>query len=286
MYSIGKFSQVGAVPTSTLRFYDEINLLKPAYVDQVNGYRYYSDTQIADIHFINDMREFGFSLEEIKFYLNSDDINLLVKAHKKRLDELLREEQRIASIRHKLMTTIENMNGNDGTGNHNYSETMGVKVVILEECIQTAGLAFDVPQWPPEDTGGFEENWIAYWGEDIVNKIPNKKYPAARYGILHYSNGSIQYLITDEVVTYDDMPEEIIKYDIPKGTYAVCTFNAETFEQLVNVTIHKSVEYMCNVWLPGSGYKHAGALQFEVYDERSRRKDYPEMDLYMPIEKE
>jgi DNA-binding transcriptional MerR regulator len=246
MYTIGKFSQIGAISTSTLRFYDEINLLKPAYVDQVNGYRYYSEARIADIHFISDMREFGFSLEEIKFFLNCNDKNLLVKAQKKRLEELLREEKRIANVRHKLMTTIENMNENEGSnGNYSYSETMEVRVVTLEECIQTAGITFDIPKWPPENPDVFEENWITYWGEDITNKIPNKKFPAVRYGILHYLNGSIKYFITDEVVTYDDIPDGIIKYDIPKGTYAVCTFNAKTFEQLVNTAIYKSVEYMC-----------------------------------------
>ncbi|MBC8059209.1 MAG: MerR family DNA-binding transcriptional regulator, partial [Clostridiaceae bacterium] len=40
MYSIGVFSQINKVTTKTLRHYDEINLLKPEYVDKFTGYRY------------------------------------------------------------------------------------------------------------------------------------------------------------------------------------------------------------------------------------------------------
>ena len=41
MYSIGEFSKIGSVSTKTLRYYDEIGLLRPAYVDEENRYRYY-----------------------------------------------------------------------------------------------------------------------------------------------------------------------------------------------------------------------------------------------------
>ena len=38
---IGEFSKLSGVPIRTLRYYDEIDLFKPIYVNE-KGYRYYS----------------------------------------------------------------------------------------------------------------------------------------------------------------------------------------------------------------------------------------------------
>ena len=46
MYKIGDFSKKTNVPIKTLRYYDEINLFKPAYQDYFTGYRYYENNQI------------------------------------------------------------------------------------------------------------------------------------------------------------------------------------------------------------------------------------------------
>jgi DNA-binding transcriptional MerR regulator len=42
MFRIGDFSKQSQVSVKALRFYDEVGLLKPTYVDRVTGYRYYS----------------------------------------------------------------------------------------------------------------------------------------------------------------------------------------------------------------------------------------------------
>jgi predicted transcriptional regulator YdeE len=42
--------------------------------------------------------------------------------------------------------------------------------------------------------------------------------------------------------------------------------------------------YAYTVWLPNSGYELAGAIDdFEYHDERSTRKNDPEIDLYVAI---
>jgi len=45
MFKIGDFSRISQVSVKTLRYYDEIGLLKPAHVDRFTGYRYYSVDQ-------------------------------------------------------------------------------------------------------------------------------------------------------------------------------------------------------------------------------------------------
>ena len=41
MIRIGDFSKLSRVSVKTLRFYDEMSLLKPVSVDRFPGYRYY-----------------------------------------------------------------------------------------------------------------------------------------------------------------------------------------------------------------------------------------------------
>ncbi len=46
MYSIGKFSEICNIPVKTLRYYSDIGLLKPSYIDPVTNYRYYDYDKI------------------------------------------------------------------------------------------------------------------------------------------------------------------------------------------------------------------------------------------------
>lgn len=65
MLPIGEFSKICSVTTKTLRYYDEIGLLKPSIVNEHNGYRFYHVKQLKTILFINKLKKYRFSLEEI-----------------------------------------------------------------------------------------------------------------------------------------------------------------------------------------------------------------------------
>lgn len=65
MLSIGAFSKISNVATKTLRYYDEIDLLKPAHVDGDSGYRYYDVSQLKTILLIDKLKSYQFTLEEI-----------------------------------------------------------------------------------------------------------------------------------------------------------------------------------------------------------------------------
>lgn len=91
LYKIGEFAKLTNIPVKTLRYYDEINLLKPEEIDLFSGYRYYGDKQKEDLEIILALKEAGFSLEEIKKNKDnySDEIMLLKK------ETLLREQERL-----------------------------------------------------------------------------------------------------------------------------------------------------------------------------------------------
>ena len=48
MYKIGEYSKITDLAVRTLRYYDEIGVLKPEYIDDFSGYRYYTDRNITE----------------------------------------------------------------------------------------------------------------------------------------------------------------------------------------------------------------------------------------------
>lgn len=72
MFKIGEFSKLVQVPVPTLRYYDQLGLLKPVEVDKFTGYRYYSASQLPRLNRILALRGLGFSLEQISSMLDED----------------------------------------------------------------------------------------------------------------------------------------------------------------------------------------------------------------------
>lgn len=72
MIRIGDFSKLSCVTVKTLRFYDEMGLLKPVRVDPSTGYRYYEFAQLPRLHRILALRDLGFSIESIRPLLEQD----------------------------------------------------------------------------------------------------------------------------------------------------------------------------------------------------------------------
>jgi effector-binding domain-containing protein len=60
------------VPIKTLRYYDQIGLLKPSEVDRFTSYRYYTLDQIPRLNRILAFKDLGFSLEQIAELLDED----------------------------------------------------------------------------------------------------------------------------------------------------------------------------------------------------------------------
>jgi hypothetical protein len=50
MVRIGVFARLAEVSIKTLRYYDEVSLLKPSYIDDWSGYRYYTLDQLPRLY--------------------------------------------------------------------------------------------------------------------------------------------------------------------------------------------------------------------------------------------
>ena len=81
-YTIGEAAKKLQVSTRTLRFYEEKDLVRPAYTEE-NGYRFYEKDQIRQLELILFLKELGFSLKQIKMLIQdehgSQSLELLLK---------------------------------------------------------------------------------------------------------------------------------------------------------------------------------------------------------------
>ncbi|MFD2115202.1 MerR family transcriptional regulator [Paenibacillus yanchengensis] len=97
MFKIGDFSMLSKVPVKTLRYYDQIELLKPQKTDRDTGYRYYSAEQLLEVNRIFLYKELGFTLKQIAQLLHEkisvEQIQGMFKLKESEIQQLLEKEQ-------------------------------------------------------------------------------------------------------------------------------------------------------------------------------------------------
>ena len=99
LYRIGEFSKLSKTTIKTLRYYDEIDLLKPGTIDKFTGYRFYGTDQLVKLHHIKSLRQIGLSIEEIKLILSGHSTkNILEKRRAELLDEIQNAEDQLSRI--------------------------------------------------------------------------------------------------------------------------------------------------------------------------------------------
>jgi DNA-binding transcriptional MerR regulator len=101
--TIGDFSRASHLSVKTLRHYHEVGLLEPSEVDPGNGYRYYSEDQIAAALVIRRLRGLQMPVPDVKSVLaatDSGERNRLITQHLDRLEaELASTTEAVAELR-------------------------------------------------------------------------------------------------------------------------------------------------------------------------------------------
>jgi len=148
-YTVNKLATLSGVSIRTLRFYDEIDLLKPAFIGD-NGYRYYQEQQLLLLQQILFFRELGFELKQIQRILGQSDFDKIeaLRSHKKVL------RKRIGRME-TLMTTI------DKTINHLQGQPMKDKEMYR---------GFD-----PEKQKEYEKYLLDHYGEAARKGLAESK---------------------------------------------------------------------------------------------------------------
>jgi DNA-binding transcriptional MerR regulator len=99
LLSIGELSERTGVPASTLRYYDELGLMRPA--ARIAGRRRYAASAVRDIGLIVAFREIGFKLADIKRFVHGERQSRRELIDRK-VTELAEQQHRIQVARYAL----------------------------------------------------------------------------------------------------------------------------------------------------------------------------------------
>ncbi len=108
-YSGNKLTKMSGVSARTLRYYDEIGLLKPKRVAE-SGYRIYGQEEVDALQHILFYRELGFALDDIKKLTQAPDFNREA-AFLRHLAELHKQRERLDALISNVAKSIAAMKG-------------------------------------------------------------------------------------------------------------------------------------------------------------------------------
>lgn len=112
-YSIRELSQLSGVTTRTLRWYDEIGLLKPAYVAE-SGYRYYREAEVDRLQDILYYRE----LECRKLRLDQLIQSVKDTIYAEEKQEMMNDEQKFEAFKKRAVEKHEECYGQEARGKY------------------------------------------------------------------------------------------------------------------------------------------------------------------------
>jgi MerR family copper efflux transcriptional regulator len=112
---IQEASRRSGMPPKTIRFYEEIGLVRPA-ARSANGYREFSDTDVRMLKFIARARKLGFSVEDIQKLLSlwqdkkraSADVKKLALGHVSEIEARIRE---LESVKRAILDLADRCHG-------------------------------------------------------------------------------------------------------------------------------------------------------------------------------
>ncbi len=188
-YTVKKLAQLSGVSARTLRFYDEIGLLKPAFYGD-NQYRYYEEEQLLMLQQILFFRELGFPLSDIQRILGSNDFDKIeaLQSHKSMLKAgLLRTEGLIKTIDKTILHIkgvvtmhveefFDPIKLRDSKIQKDYEKYLVEKGIISQEEMDQS---WDkIEQWDATDWESFKTEGNAFY-KNMVEVMLNELSPAS-----------------------------------------------------------------------------------------------------------
>lgn len=114
--NIGQASDTTGLPVKTIRYYEDIELVRPARAP--NGYRDFSNEDIHRLAFVQRSRSLGFTIEECRLLLSLYDDKERASADVKamaleKITKIDRKLEELKSLKATLKLLAENCHGDD-----------------------------------------------------------------------------------------------------------------------------------------------------------------------------
>ena len=108
-YTIKKLAEMAGISRRTLRYYDEINLLKPKRINSA-GYRIYGENEVNLLQEIMIYKSMDISLSDIEILIKNKDYNN-AEVLKNHLEKLILKRNELEGIIKTVENTIKNRKG-------------------------------------------------------------------------------------------------------------------------------------------------------------------------------
>lgn len=231
-FTIGEVSKSTSIPISTLRYYDKVGLLSPAFKNDDTNYRYYTPMQIITLKIIGHMRHLGFSIEYIKSHFDNMDYEHTLELFEKVLLETKLEIEKLKNTEKELIESFDKFK-------ENFELEKKIGIPFIDKTSDIKGVIYN-------DT----INSLRELNKTLKNidnfEVTNNLHPLLRGFKVSFENWEKNRFSKDCLIA--NMKEEIhnISIIIPKGKYA-CVYGKGTFEE------QNIVENLL-IWIEENGY--------------------------------
>ena len=268
MFRIGEFSKMSKTTVKTLRYYDEVGLLKPSETDRYTGYRFYTTDQLVRLHRIQAFRQIGLSIDEIKLILSGHDA---VPILQKRRAELVLE---LAEGTNQLSRIEFILQGKEKESFMNYVAT----IKELPECI-----VYSKKMTVPNYDAYFE--LIPAIGESISKMYPDLKCATPEYCFIVYLDG--EYKESDIRIEFCEAVDKLypdfddIEFKTMKALTAVSVLHKGSYAEL------SQAYAFAFKWIEENGYVAANNPRENYIDGIWNKDDVADWltELQIPIAK-
>lgn len=236
-YTVNQLATLSGVTIRTLRFYDEIGLLKPAFIAE-NGYRYYQEKELLKLQQILFFRELGFELKQIQEILGKSDFDQM-KALESQKKVLKEKAKRMGELMNTIDKTINYLKGKQTMteqelffGLQDYSpeyQDFYRKFINSSPVMQkfTDDLYEKIKHITPEDRETFKQEELLFWKKffkafdkklDIASSevqelvkeylfLGEKQYAPISYDLLIKMAAIMPRMVSDFAKTCEKFPE-------------------------------------------------------------------------------
>lgn len=293
LIKIGNFAKLTGATIKALRHYEKLGLIKPAWVNRFNGYRYYAPEQQETIMKLRELKNMGFSLKEVADLLDPNLDNRLLKTMLENKIQVLESQlrQNRARVEKLRACLIESKSGGECT------EIKNILAIRQPNKIQTEqefNMGIQIKK-----IKAFKVIGLRYQGNNKNNEIADMwtKFNERQHEIHNFSGdeaygicsipsglpeGEFEYICALPVSKVDEIPAGLVTRSYPAMSVAV-------FEQQGSYeNLRKTYSNIYKKWLPEASLQPLeNGFDLEVYDEKFRNFAPDSiMYIYVPIKTE
>ncbi|MBI1276615.1 MAG: MerR family transcriptional regulator [Anaerolineaceae bacterium] len=273
MFKIGDFSKICQVPVSALRYYADLGLLVPAYIDRFTGFRYYELDQLPRLNRILALKDMGLSLEEIARLLNetvsADEMRGMFRLQQAKIQQQVDDElARLARVAARLR-------GIEKEGKMPKQEVIlktidSIHVISIREIIPSPTY---VGKLLNEGFGALAQQGIQ------PAAAPQATYHDEEFKLTEMDVEvaiPVAASVTGDIALTDG--RVFVVGDMPSISSAACVVHVGSYDSLTETY------QALGKWIEANGYRIAGASR-EVYLKPQGVDSDPIVEIQWPVEK-